>query len=77
MTRVHFEDQGQDFLWWDIDNDGVVQAAGPFQNEIWKGCVTDTPDTLEKGERLLFIDQFGKEMQLKYPITNIERNQRA
>lgn len=36
MLRVHFKDEGQDILWWDIDNDGVVQACN-MQEWVWKG----------------------------------------
>jgi hypothetical protein len=24
MQRIHFKDDGQDILWWDIDDEGVV-----------------------------------------------------
>jgi|ETNvirome_6_1000_1030641.scaffolds.fasta_scaffold00018_45 hypothetical protein len=37
MKTLHIEDHGQDFLEWDIDNDGIVVECRPFQNDIWKG----------------------------------------
>lgn len=33
---VQFEDQGQDFLEWDIQ-DGVVVGCRPFQASVWCG----------------------------------------
>lgn len=34
--RFHFEDRGQDFTWWDIDEEsGEVVDCGPFQASIW------------------------------------------
>lgn len=36
MLTVHFEDEGQDFLEWDIEN-GEVVACRPFQDWLWKG----------------------------------------
>lgn len=38
MIKISIEDKGQDVLWFKINNDGLVEEAGPFQNEIWKGA---------------------------------------
>ncbi|EEQ96359.1 Hypothetical protein OINT_1001786 [Brucella intermedia LMG 3301] len=39
MIRFHFEDDGQDFLWWDVEDmgDGIgkVVDAGPLQAWAW------------------------------------------
>lgn len=34
-----FEDSGQDFLEWDLDENNVVIACRPFQGRFWRGCV--------------------------------------
>jgi len=39
MRTLVFEDNGQDFLEWDIDDKGVVVASRPFQNSVWKGTI--------------------------------------
>lgn len=36
MITVTLEDQGQDFLEWNIEN-GVVVGCRPFQEGVWKG----------------------------------------
>lgn len=40
IFRIHFEDQGQDFLSWDVDirTCKVVNSA-PFQASIWTKCM--------------------------------------
>lgn len=39
MIRFHFQDNGQDFLWWDVEDQGQgigkVVNAGPFQARAW------------------------------------------
>ena len=36
MTKITLEDKGQDLLWLRVNEAGLVEEAGPFQNEIWK-----------------------------------------
>lgn len=36
MTKITLEDRGQDLLWLRVNEAGLVEEAGPFQNEIWK-----------------------------------------
>lgn len=36
MVRIVLEDKGQDLLWLKVGEGGLVEEAGPFQNEIWK-----------------------------------------
>jgi len=35
MQRIHFKDDGQDILWWDIDDEGVVVDCNA-QVWVWK-----------------------------------------
>ncbi|MNN55817.1 hypothetical protein D3C81_1707110 [compost metagenome] len=42
MQTIYFEDQGQDFLEWDIDRNGVVVDSRPFQAEVWCGAVVQS-----------------------------------
>ena len=34
MTKITLEDKGQDLLWLRVNEAGLVEEAGPFQNEI-------------------------------------------
>lgn len=36
MTKIILEDKGQDLLWLRVNDGGLVEEAGPFQNEFWK-----------------------------------------
>ncbi len=37
-TKITLEDKGQDLLWLRVNEGGLVEEAGPFQNEFWKGA---------------------------------------
>lgn len=36
MVKITLEDKGQDLLWLRVNEGGLVEEAGPFQNSIWK-----------------------------------------
>lgn len=36
LTKITLEDKGQDLLWLRVNEGGLVEEAGPYQNEIWK-----------------------------------------
>lgn len=70
MRTIHFEDQGQDFLEWDIDSAGVVVGCRPFQASVWEGSVVRE---LEVGKQLtVFIPHVGETRQLRYLVERIE-----
>lgn len=72
--RIHFEDQGQDFLWWDIKELDEVIDCGPFQTSVWVGCqlIIDNECGLLEGERPFLVNQDGVKMLLNYAIEQIE-----
>lgn len=72
--KLHFEDQGQDFLWWEIDEHGKVVDCGPFQASVWVGSVIidDSETGLTEGDRPLFFSKHGQELRLNYQIERIE-----
>ena len=35
-ARIYFEDEGQDILWWDVDESGIVRACN-MQGWVWEG----------------------------------------
>lgn len=69
--KIYFEDKGQDFLWWIIDEFGLVIDCGPFQGFVWIGSTVDL-DTIKEGSNLcLETDSVGY-MMLKHKVESIE-----
>lgn len=67
---LHFEDHGQDFLRWDIDAEGTVTDAQPYQADIWKGCVLlNAPEVGEKPR--FFSPKTKHEETLLYRVTKV------
>lgn len=78
VKRLHFEDQGQDFLWWDINQSDEVVDCGPFQASIWVGSqiIADSESGIVEGDRPLFIGkQGGDARRLLYAIESIEEKE--
>jgi len=63
---VYFEDHGQDFLEWDLDENGVVIACRPFQEGIWKGTKVLNSE-IRPGEYLLI----AWHRVVKYPVERV------
>ena len=64
--KIHFEDHGQDFLWFIVDETGRVQDVGPLQGCAWAG-------------KTGYIETFGGKQHfciynrpIIYPVTMIE-----
>lgn len=70
-VRLHFEDHGQDFLWWDLDHAGKVIDAN-LQVSIWKGCSVLAVDKLRKGS-IVHYERDGVGKSIRYPLTKVER----
>lgn len=75
VTRITFEDHGQDFLRWDIGEDGKVRNCGPHQAWIWDGRKVLNLDKLKVGGFIVVscIEKERKSMQLCYRIEFIEK----
>lgn len=72
VKRIKFEDHGQDFTWWDVDEDGIVVGCGPFQAGIWCGCKVRSHPKLKPGDAVLFKSpHFNKLSTLSYLIEKI------
>ena len=72
--RITFEDRGQDFLTWDINNDNVVENCRPFQGIIWNGCKV-VNKKLEIGDKVVIQDRIitgARPRTIQYPIINVE-----
>lgn len=73
VTRIHIQDHGQDFLWWDVNEDGDVVDCGPFQASVWVGSELRLPvELLEPGDPINFVSPNGEFMTLNYAIEKIE-----
>ena len=69
---IAFEDHGQDFLEWDIQ-DGVVVACRPLQEWAWKGTKVDMTKAQE-GQLLPIITKSGAKV-IQYPVITISRTE--
>jgi hypothetical protein len=73
--KITFEDEGQDFLEWFLDEDGNVLDSQPFQRSIWAGKST-VPDFSQAGDLLpIFMEELKGEdcfSHVIHPIKKIE-----
>lgn len=90
ITRFHFADHGQDFLWWDVKHKkdgatGQVVDAGPCQAQLWADGNTfvnlkephGLDDHLTYTTDLIHSIKTGFSLSLKYPIAGVERREEA
>lgn len=75
LTTIHFEDHGQDFLKWVINEKGHIVECTPAQGMIWTRWVV-TDKKFKKGQRVNIINGTAK-LQIKYPIEKVETNSNA
>lgn len=64
---IHFQDQGQDFLRWQVDEAGVVVGSWPFHKQIWAGLQVTNLSKLKKDE-LVRHNRFDEEGSIRYPV---------
>lgn len=69
MITVVFEDQGQDFLEWDI-KDGTVVDCRPFQEWLWNGTKVHNTKILP-GVILDITPREGGRMRLIHPVEKV------
>lgn len=68
LKRIHFEDQGQDFMFWVINSDGKVIQCEPFQHDVWFETEVINPSDLTTGDCVRTFDG----LIIKYPIESID-----
>lgn len=71
MLRIHFKDDGQDVLWWDIDDHGIVQACN-MQEWIWKGTKVMMNKPIKKGRILSCEFTSGKVGTFIHEVEKVE-----
>ncbi len=78
MRKIHFEDDGQDVLWWLIDEKGIVQAAD-MQWLVWEGTevfMTDRSislDDIQPGDHLVCKFKDGKGGTFIHAVEKVEK----
>lgn len=70
--RITFEDHGQDFLIWQLDNNGIVVDCAPFQAGIWTGMQVIDHESLKLGDTVTFRSSSGRMNAMNYPVAAIE-----
>jgi len=71
MITVYFEDDGQDFLEWDIE-DGKVIRCRPFQAWVWNGTLVHN-NRIRKGTRLVITTKEGLGTTLDHKVARVVR----
>lgn len=73
LTKITLEDKGQDLLWLKVDEGGLVEEAGPFQNKIWKDAYI--PLWMVKVGQLCPIHKYPNIIRgfLKYKVKSIRK----
>jgi hypothetical protein len=69
MVTVYFEDDGQDFLEWDIQ-DGKVVDCRPFQSWCWNGTLVHNY-AFRKGTVLDITLKDGRRTTLKHKVEEV------
>lgn len=69
-TIIRFEDHGQDFCEWDIQN-GIVTDSRPFQSTLWNGRIVMNEAELTPGG---FVKLNGG-LEIKYRLVSVKRDQ--
>jgi hypothetical protein len=74
MTTIKFEDHGQDFLEWDIDDKGIVVDSRPCQAWLWNGTKVGDHENIKVGDFINIKPKAGVVGQLKYAVTEIHNS---
>ena len=72
MKTITFQDHGQDFLEWDLDDAGVVVACRPFQANMWVGKVVENHADIARGGIALLSNL----RYIRYPIVKVSTRKR-
>lgn len=64
---IHFQDQGQDFLRWQVNETGTVIGSWPFQKQVWAGLQVTNLSRLKAGE-LVHHNRFNEEGSIRFPV---------
>lgn len=71
MKTIYFQDNGQDFTHWQIDDKGMVVDSQPFQAHIWTGCKVLNHAIIQPGDEVYLQLKDGHEMTLRHLIEGV------
>jgi hypothetical protein len=72
MKRIHFEDNGQDFLRWLITDEGMVVDCQPFQAHVWTGTKVLNHQIINPGAQLFVQLKDGHEIAIRHLVERVE-----
>jgi len=75
VKTVFFEDKGQGFLEWDIEDD-VVVGCRPFQDQVWIGTKVHNTD-IKPGDKLDITVPDGIRTALRHAVEKVEEKKEA
>ncbi len=70
IKTVTFEDNGQDFLEFDLDEDGIVIDCRPFQAFLWVNHKVINHDSLVANQNVILQTTNG-DLTIKHKIESI------
>ncbi len=70
MITIFFVDDGQDFLEWDISDQGEVMDCRPFQGDIWIGTMVHSKD-IRPGDYLDITTAHGRRRYLSHAVEKV------
>lgn len=71
MITVFFIDDGQDFMEWDINDEGEVVDCRPFQGDIWIGTKVHNKD-IRPGDYLNITTRAGMRRALIHAVEKVQ-----
>ena len=71
-TNLSFDDHGQDFLHWTLDEQGVVIDCKPLQGWVWNGARVLDFQNLAEGS-LVTIVHNGDVRTIRYPLVGVKK----
>ena len=72
---IEFADNGQDSLYWLVNDMGVVIHSEPFQSQLWGGCtLIKNPAKYKPGDYISIIDKTGSAMEIIHKIKSIQEH---
>ena len=72
MKTIRFQDNGQDFLTWDLNDAGIVMACRPCQGFIWEGSRVLNP-IIKPGDFLRIITKSEKNLTPIHRVESVTR----
>ncbi len=72
MITIFFVDDGQDFLEWDINDNGEVVDCRPFQGFVWVGTKVHNKD-IKPGDQLDITTPGGTRCRLIHAVAKVQQ----